>query len=35
MRVAVIGEAAAGYQAMDQRRAIKVLLRTQPVLANR
>ncbi len=24
-----------GYQAMDQRRAIKVLLRTQPVLANR
>jgi threonine dehydrogenase-like Zn-dependent dehydrogenase len=28
-------EAAAGYQAMDQRQAIKVLLRTDPVLANR
>jgi hypothetical protein len=27
-------EAAVGYQAMDQRRAIKVLLRTEPVLAN-
>ena len=30
-----LDEAAAGYQAMDQRRAIKVLLRTEPVLANR
>jgi threonine dehydrogenase-like Zn-dependent dehydrogenase len=29
-----LDEAAAGYQAMDQRRAIKVLLRTEPVLAN-
>ena len=28
-------EAAVGYQAMDQRRAIKVLLRTEPVPANR
>jgi threonine dehydrogenase-like Zn-dependent dehydrogenase len=30
-----LDETAAGYQAMDQRRAIKVLLRTDPVLANR
>jgi threonine dehydrogenase-like Zn-dependent dehydrogenase len=30
-----LDEAAAGYQAMDQRQAIKVLLRTEPVLANR